>query len=97
MSVVYEDFLSGRSVIDSTGRVVGEVDGLLLDVVSWRLEALRIKLRRDVTEALGASRGPFRAARLDVPTTFVQSVSDTVVLAGPIESLRTVEHPAAST
>jgi sporulation protein YlmC with PRC-barrel domain len=96
MSIVYEESVSGRSVIDSTGRVVGEVAGLLVDVATWRIEGLRVKLHKDVTAELGASHGTFRAARLDVPTEFVQHVSDTVVLTGPIGTLRTVEQQPAS-
>ena len=97
MTIAYEESLSGRSVIDSTGRVIGEVAGLLVDVATWHIEGLRVKLNKDVTAELGASHGPFRAARLDVPTEFVQDVSDTVVLTGPIGALRNVEQQSAST
>jgi len=92
--LVYEESLRGRSVIDSTGRVIGEVVGLVLDAAAWQVEALRVKLHTDVTNELGASHGTFRAARLDVPTTFVQDVTDTVVLNGPVATLRTLEQGA---
>lgn len=93
MTLVYEESLSGRSVIDSTGRSIGEVIALVIDPDAWRIEALRVKLHKDVTEEIGASHGTFRAARLDVPTTFIHNVSDAVVLDGPIGSLRTLEQP----
>jgi sporulation protein YlmC with PRC-barrel domain len=92
MRVVYEEALSGRSVIDSSGRSVGEVVGLLIDPETWRIEALRVKLHKDVTEEIGASHGTFRAARLDVPTAFIHNVSDAIVLSGPIGTLRTLEQ-----
>ena len=91
MRVVYEEALSGRSVIDSTGRSIGEVTGLLVDPDTWRVEALRVKLNGDVTQEIGASHGMFRAARLDVPTSFIHNVSDAIVLDGPIGTLRTLE------
>ena len=91
MRIVYEEALSGRSVIDSTGRSIGEVIALLIDAETWRIEALRVKLHRDVTEEIGASHGTFRAARLDIPTAFIHNVSDAVVLSGPIGALRTLE------
>jgi sporulation protein YlmC with PRC-barrel domain len=97
MTIAYEESLSGRSVIDSTGRVIGEVAGLLIDVASWHIEGLRVKLHKDVTAELGASHGTFRAARLDVPTEFIQNVTDTVVLNGPIGTLRNVEQQPAPT
>ena len=96
MRVVYEEGLSGRSVIDSTGRSIGEVVGLVLDAATWRVEALRVKLHKDVTEEISAPHGTFRAARLDVPTGFIHSVSDAVVLTGPIGALQTSEQQPAS-
>jgi membrane protein len=92
MTMVYEESLSGRSVIDSTGRSIGEVIALVIDTEAWRIEALRVKLHKDVTEEIGASHGAFRAARLDVPTAFIHNVSDAVVLSGPIGTLRTLEQ-----
>jgi sporulation protein YlmC with PRC-barrel domain len=92
MRVVYEEALSGRSVIDSTGRSLGEVVGLVIDSGSWRIEAVRVKLHKDVTKEIGASHGTFRAARLDVPTAFIQDVSDAIVLSGPIAALQTLEQ-----
>ena len=92
MRAVYEETLSGRSVIDSSGRSVGEVVGLLIDSETWRIEALRVKLHKDVTDEIGASHGTFRAARLDVPVAFIHNVSDAVVLSGPIGTLQTLEQ-----
>ena len=91
MRVVYEEALSGRSVIDSAGRSIGEIVGLLVDPETWRIEAIRVKLHKDVTQEIGASHGAFRAARLDVPTSFIQNISDAVVLNGPIGTLHTLE------
>jgi sporulation protein YlmC with PRC-barrel domain len=94
MRIVYEESMSGHAVIDSTGRVIGEVVGQVLDVESWHVAALRVKLNSAVTEELGASHGTFRAARLDVPTEFIQGVTDTVILRGPVGTLRTLETQA---
>jgi len=94
MRVVYEEAMSGHAVIDSTGRVIGEVVGQVLDVESWHVAALRVKLNSAVTAELAASHGMFRAARLDVPTEFIQGVTDTVILRGPASALRTLEAEA---
>ena len=91
MRLVYEEALSGRSVIDSAGRAIGEIVGLVVDPETWHIEAVRVKLNKDVTQEIGASHGTFRAARLDVPTSFIQNVSDSVVLNGPIGTLLTLE------
>jgi sporulation protein YlmC with PRC-barrel domain len=91
MRIVYEESLSARSVIDSNGRLIGEVAALILDAESWRVLALRVKLNNDVAEEIGAAHGTFRAARLDVPCDFIQNVTDTLVLKGPVSVLHTLE------
>jgi sporulation protein YlmC with PRC-barrel domain len=78
-------------VIDSAGRVIGVLDGLILNPETWSVEALRVKLHRDITKELGATRGAFRRARVDVPIDYVQHASDTVILKGPIGGLSTLE------
>jgi hypothetical protein len=61
----------------------------VLDVESWHVAALRVNLSGAVAAELAASHGMFRAARLDVPTEFIQGVTDTVILRGPASALRT--------
>ena len=92
MSLNYEDSINGRSVIDSTGRAIGEVVGLVLEPTSWHVEALRVKLKHGVTKETGAAHGILRAAQLEVPTDFIQDVSDNIVLTGPIDKLHTLER-----
>lgn len=94
MNIIYDTALVGRTVIDASGRAIGQVDGLAIDLGSWKVLAVRVKLERSVSDEIGASHGPFRAARLDVPSEFIQNVADTVVLTGPVSALRTFEQPA---
>jgi sporulation protein YlmC with PRC-barrel domain len=69
-----------RSVVDASGRVVGEVDEVVVDTTSWRVKTLRVKLRRAAGVAIGAEQGIFRAGHIEVPSEMVQSVGDAVVL-----------------
>jgi sporulation protein YlmC with PRC-barrel domain len=93
MRVVYEESVSGRSVVDSAGRVIGVVDALVIDTDTLQIEALRAKLDKAIAEEIGAPHGALRAARLDIPIDFVQSMADAVILKGPVGTLRTLEHP----
>lgn len=94
MRISYEEDLRGRAVIDGTGRVVGEVDGLLVDGQSWRVEAVRVKLRRDAAEQIGASHRVFQAASLEIPISLVHAAGDAVILNVPTSDLREL-RPAA--
>lgn len=95
MRVLYDDDLRGRIVIDSTGRAIGEVDGVVLETDDWMTHALRVKLRKDVAFQLGSPRGFWRRpATLDLPVTLIQGVGDTVVLRVPLDRLQVGEPPS---
>jgi sporulation protein YlmC with PRC-barrel domain len=63
---------------------------LFLDSDAWRVESLQIKLRKDVADQLGATRGMFHAGTLELPVRMVQSVGDAIVLSVPALELRQV-------
>jgi hypothetical protein len=63
---------------------------LFLDSDAWRVESLQIKLRKEVADQLGATRGVFHAGTLELPVRMIQSVGDAIVLSVPILELRQV-------
>jgi len=85
-----DENLRGRTVIAADGQAIGEVAALFLDSDAWRVESLQIKLRKDVADQLGASRGMFHAGTLELPVGMVQSVGDAIVLSVPAAELRQV-------
>lgn len=87
MRIAYADELKGHVVIDSTGLVLGEVEDALVDIDNWRIEKLRVKLRRDAADTLGQAHTLFRASILEIPTEAVRGVGETVVLDRPAASI----------
>jgi sporulation protein YlmC with PRC-barrel domain len=85
-----DENLRGRVVIASNGQAIGDIAALFLDSDAWRVEALQIKLRKEVADQLGATRGMFHAATLELPVRMVQSVGDAVVLSVAADELRQV-------
>jgi len=85
-----DENLRGRTVIAADGQAIGEVAAIFLDSDAWRVESLRIKLRKESADQLGASRGIFHAGTLELPVGIVQSVGDAVVLSVPVQNLRQV-------
>lgn len=77
-------------MIAADGQTTGEVAALFLDSDAWRVESLQIKLRKEVADQLGATRGMFHAGTLELPVRMVQSVGDTIVLSVPALELRQV-------
>jgi sporulation protein YlmC with PRC-barrel domain len=94
------DELPGRSVLDSTGRVIGRVDRVMIDVESWAVESLRVRLRREACADLGLEWSPFRPAALDVPTGLVLAARDAVILRAALDELASLapghEPPASN-
>jgi sporulation protein YlmC with PRC-barrel domain len=90
-----DDSLRGRAVISADGLAIGEVTVLFIDSQDWRVEALEISLGKEVADRLGADRSFFHAGALEIPTTMVQSVGDSVVLSVGIDELRK-DFPGAS-
>ena len=85
-----DENLRGRTVIAADGQAIGEIVALFLDSDAWRVESLQVKLRNEVADQLGATRGMFHAGTLEMPIGMVQSVGDAVVLSVPAHELRQV-------
>lgn len=90
-----DETLRGRTVIAADGQAIGEVAALFLDSDAWRVESLQIKLRNEVADQLGATRGVFHAGTLELPVRLIQSVGDAVLLSVPALDLRQVPPGAA--
>ena len=95
-----DENLRGRTVISADGQAIGEISALFLDSETWRVEAVQIKLRNEVADQLGATRGLFHAGTLEMPVGMIQSVGDAVVLSVSTQELRQVvpgvsDSPAA--
>lgn len=81
------DQLPGRSVLDITGRVLGRIDRFVVDLETWAISALRVKLRRASAEILGVEWSPFRPPTLDVPTGLIMGARDAVLLRVHLDEL----------
>lgn len=80
--------LRGQTVIAADGLVLGEIAALVLDSESWRVDALRVTLRKDAADRVGAERSMFRPGVIEIASRLVQSVGDTVLLSVPVDQLR---------
>jgi sporulation protein YlmC with PRC-barrel domain len=85
-----DENLRGRTVIGADGLAVGEVAAIFLDSEAWRIEAILVKLRKEVADRLGAPHSLFRSGTVEVPVRLVQSVGDALVLSIPVDGLRDV-------
>lgn len=86
------DSIRGRTIIAiaADGQVVGEITALFFESYAWRIEALQIKLGKEIADQIGADCSMSHSGTLEIPVRIVKSVGDTVVLSVPVDGLREV-------
>jgi sporulation protein YlmC with PRC-barrel domain len=89
-----DENLRGLTVISADGTAVGSVAELFLSSSEWRVESIRIELRKAIADRIGADRTMFHRGSIELPVGFIQSVGDAVVLSIDVEKLREVHRPA---
>jgi sporulation protein YlmC with PRC-barrel domain len=72
--------LKGMSVVGAGGRVFGEVIGVDVDAVTWRVPTLTVGLKSAIVADLGIDKPFWSRAHLVVHVEDIQSVTDVVVL-----------------
>ncbi len=87
--------LQGRAVIGADGKVIGSVAELFIDA-EWHVESIRIDLRKDIADHIGAGRTMFHRGAIEVLVSFIQSVGDAVVLTLTVEQLREAHRAPAA-
>jgi hypothetical protein len=83
-------------VIAADGQAIGSVAELFISGMDWRVEAVRIELRKEIADRIGADRTLFHRGSIELPVGFIQSVSDTVVLSVDVDKLREAHRPPAA-
>jgi hypothetical protein len=67
-----------------------QVAHLLVDPSDCRIRALEVKLRKNVADRIGAHHMMLRSATIGILTDQVQSIGDAIILAVPIDGLRSL-------
>ena len=90
-----DESLRGRTVISADGKAIGSIAELFISSTDWRVESVRIELRKDIADRIGANRTIFHRGTIELPVSFIQSVSDAVVLSVDVEKLREAHRSPA--
>jgi sporulation protein YlmC with PRC-barrel domain len=82
-----EDGIIGKSVIGQHGREIGRIIDVGVDIGTWRVLNVQVKLLRRVHQDLNLKRLLFRSQSITIPIAEISGVSDTVVLKSALEDL----------
>ncbi|MCW3999727.1 MAG: hypothetical protein NWE93_05770 [Candidatus Bathyarchaeota archaeon] len=78
--------LLGKQVIGTGGFIIGEIKGASLDVKTWQVPQLQVKLTDNAATELGFKKR-FRSSTVTIPTKMIQAVGDVVTMAPPLKEL----------
>lgn len=88
---LFDGTLRGRTTLSADGQMVGETVAIFLDYEARRVESIKVKLRPEVADQLGANRSVFHTGVLEIPVRMIQSVGRSVILSVPIKALRDMQ------
>jgi sporulation protein YlmC with PRC-barrel domain len=91
-----DESLRGKTVISADGKAIGAIAELFINQAEWHVESIRIELRSEIADRIGANRTIFHRGTIELPVSFIQSVSDAVVLSVDVEKLREAHRSPAT-
>lgn len=80
--------IRGRKVISADALEIGEIVDIIVETVTWRVESLQVKVRKEAAEKIGVSRGVLRGGTFNLPVELIQSVGDSIVLSASSTELK---------
>jgi len=72
--------IRGKGVLSQDGRELGVVEDLRFDHEQWRIDALIVKLDRELLEQFGMKKPMFGTTTIEVETGLISGVGDKVIL-----------------
>jgi len=73
------DELRGRKVFDANGRAIGRVKAALVDMETWLVDTLRIRVTRRAAADLDMHWSYFRWPKIDVTTGLIHAAGDAII------------------
>jgi sporulation protein YlmC with PRC-barrel domain len=85
---ITDENIHGRPVLTADGLAIGEVTKLYVEGATFAIDAVTVKLRKEIAERFDMKHTTFRKASIEIPATLVTSVADVVMLSARLEDLR---------
>ena len=82
--------IEGKKVVSAKGYVVGDIEGLDVEVSDWKVTGLQVGLTDDAATELGFKRPIVSKVVVIVPTDVVREVANFVTLDKTVENLKSL-------
>jgi sporulation protein YlmC with PRC-barrel domain len=84
------DLLTGKTVVGTDGYILGEVDGVNVNINTWQTNAFYVNLSAEATAELGLKKPFLRKITVSLPTQLIKAVGEVVTLNEPIRNLEDI-------
>ena len=82
--------LNGKTVVGTDGYILGEVDGINVNLNTWQTDAFFINLSAEATAELGLKKPFLRKITVSLPTKIIKAVGEVITLNEPIRNLEDI-------
>ena len=80
--------LTGKKIVGAGGNVLGEVEGVDVDLSTWQASGLYVSLTDDATAELRFKKPFLSKVVIILPTKYIASVGDVVPLKESVKNLK---------
>jgi sporulation protein YlmC with PRC-barrel domain len=89
---VNPSILDGKKVVGSEGNILGEVEGIDIDVNTWQANAFYVTLSDEAIAELGLKKPFLSKITICLPTQLVKAVGELITLKAPIRKLEDIKE-----
>jgi sporulation protein YlmC with PRC-barrel domain len=82
--------LNGKKVVGTEGYILGEVDGIDVNLNTWQANAFYVSLSDEATAELGLKKPFLSKITVCLPTQLVEAVGEVITLKEPIRNLEDI-------
>lgn len=88
--------LDGKSVVGTEGYILGEVDGVDIDIKTWRASTFFVSLSDEAISELGFKKPFIGKVTMCLPTKLVKAVGEVITLKEPVRNLKNIAEKEIS-
>ncbi len=88
MEPTYWKATGAKEVYTDDGKLLGTLDGIMVDPKGWTVSYFVIEVHKDISEELNIKKPMFGAAMVNIPASFVKDVADVMQLNSNFASIK---------
>jgi len=85
------NLLEGKKVVGTEGYILGEIEGIDIDLRTWEANAFCVSLSDESTAELGLKKTFLKKIIVCFPTELIKAVGEVITLKEPIRNLEDIE------